>query len=302
MKPVIVGTRGSRLSLCQTQEVVEQLKAAHLDREFQVLPIKTGGDISAEKSLVGMGRGIFVKEIEEALYAGRIDLAVHSLKDMPTRLPDGLTIGAVCWRVDPRDVLVDRWACPLGELPPGARIGTSSPRRAAQLKEARPDVEVLPIRGNVETRMTKAEGEEYDGAILAAAGLLRLGIEHRISETLAAEQFVPAPGQGALAIEARVEDDETVALLSPLEDDPTRSAVTAERAFLEALGGGCQVPVGAYGSVEGDLLTLTVYLASADGAKAMRATVRGRATGPHEVGMDAYRQLMEQGAKAIIAS
>ena len=302
MRRFYVGSRGSALSLSQTREVLDRLGAAHPEREFEVVPIKTGGDAAPEASLVGMGRGIFVKEIERELSDGRIDLAIHSLKDMPTGLPQGLTIGAICQRADPRDALINRWGCPLGDLPAGARVGTSSPRRTTQLKEVRPDVEVLPIRGNVETRLRKAEGGDYDGVILAAAGLYRLGLEGRITETLSAQQFVPAPGQGALAVEAREEDEESLDLLRCLENTPTRRAVTAERAFLESLGGGCQVPVGAYGQVEGDLLTLTVFLAALDGSKVLRTKVRGEAGNPHEVGMDAYLRLVELGAKAILVS
>jgi hydroxymethylbilane synthase len=281
---------------------VEQLTGTHSNRRFSVVPIQTGGDIFSVKPLMEMGRGVFVKEIENALLDGRIDIAVHSLKDLPTIMPDGLVIGAVCQRIDHSDVLVNCWACSMGDLPKGARIGTSSPRRVAQLKEARPDVVVIPIRGNVETRLSKADGGDYDGVIIAAAGLIRLNLQNNVAQKLSVDQFVPAPGQGAVAIQARADDVETLELVSDLEDNPTRGAVTAERYFLEALGGGCETPVGAYGYVEGDLLTLTVYLASANGGMALRAKVEGKASNPYRVGMDAYWQLMGQGAKALIGS
>ena len=219
---------------------------------------------------------------------------------MPTNLPDGLTIGAVCERLDARDVLVNRWNCQLDELPAGARIGTSSPRRVAQLKSLRPDVEALPIRGNVDTRLRKARGDDYDGAILAAAGVMRMGLEGEIAQFLSASDFVPAPGQGALAVEVRQEDDEMRALLSSIEHAPTRRDVTAERAFLKALGGGCQVPVGAHARSDGDTMVLTAFLASPDGTEVFKAKVRGRANNPHEVALDAYQRLIERGAAVLL--
>ena len=299
---LLVGSRGSSLALRQTEEVLEKLRALHPDRNFQVSILKTGGDVASEAPLASLGKGIFVKEIEVALLDGALDLAVHSLKDLPTILPEGLAIGAVCQRIDPRDVLVNRWDCPFDDLPPGARIGTSSPRRAAQLKSLRPDLEVVPIRGNVDTRLRKARSEEYDGAIVAAAGVIRMGSEGEVAQFLSTEDFVPAPGQGALAVEARWADEDTVALLSGVEDAPTRRAVTAERAFLEALGGGCQLPVGAYARADGDTMVITVFLSSIDGGTVFKAKVRGRASNPHEVALDAYQRLIERGAGPLLKS
>ena len=276
------------------------LRASHPNLESRVLGFRTGGDAASEAPLASLGRGVFVKEIEKALLDGEVDMAVHSLKDMPTRLPEGLIIGAVCHRLDPRDVLVNRWGRTMAELPAGARIGTSSPRRAAQLKALRRDLQVLPIRGNVDTRLRKSRGDEYDGAILAAAGVIRMGLQDEIAEFLSPEEFVPAPGQGALAVEIRREDHEMSALLSGIEHPTTRKAVTAERAFLESLGGGCQVPVGAYARSDGDTMVLTVFLSSTDGSKVFKAKVRGRASNPHEVAIDGYQRLIERGARALL--
>lgn len=298
----MVGSRGSGLALRQTEEVLRQLEATHPTVDFQVFTVKTEGDVASEAPLGDLGRGIFVKEIESSLLGGELDMAVHSLKDMPTRLPQGLTIGAVCTRLDPRDVLVNRWNCSVEELPPGARIGTSSPRRVAQLKAMRSDVEVLPIRGNVDTRLRKAVGSDYDGAILAAAGVQRLGLVDAVAQFLSPEDFVPAPGQGALAVEAREDDMKMLSILSSIDDAPTRRAVTAERAFLEALGGGCQLPVGAYARCDGDNLVLKVFLAAPDGSVVFRAKAMGRVGNPHEIALDAYQRLMDRGAASLIGS
>ena len=300
-KSVIVGSRGSTLALRQTEEVLDQLRAVHTkNKELQVRIVSTGGDAAPDAPLATLGLGIFVKEIERALLDGELDMAVHSLKDMPTHLPDGLTIGAVCERLDPRDVLVNRWDCPLDELPSGARIGTSSPRRTAQLKSMHPAVEVLPIRGNVGTRLLKSRGADYDGAILAAAGVIRLGSQGEVAEFLSPEDFVPAPGQGALAVEVRRDDDEILALLSGIEHPATRRAITAERAFLEVLGGGCQVPVGAYARSDGGTMVLTAFMGSVDGDRVFKTKASGRASNPHDVALDAYQRLIERGAGVLL--
>ena len=297
---VRVGTRGSELALRQTREVVDRLTSIHPDRLFEVITIRTTGDAASEAPLDTLGRGVFVSEIERALVDRRIDVAVHSLKDLPSRMPDGLTIGAVPQRADARDVLVNRWGCGLADLPEGARIGTSSPRRAAQLKAARPDVQAVPMRGNVDTRVRKARGAEYDGAILAAAGVLRMGLDSEVAEYLSAEDFVPPPGQGALAAEVRDDDDEALNLVRTMEHSPSRRAITAERAFLESLGGGCQMPVGAYARVDGETMVLTVFAAAHDGSGTFRSKVRGRASNPHEVALDARLRLVERGVIGLI--
>ena len=296
-----VGSRGSGLALRQTEEALAQLRPLNPDLEFKVITVRTQGDANPAASLVGMGRGIFVKEIEQELQSGQLDMAVHSLKDMPTQLPQGLTLGAVLTRQDPRDVLVNRWRCRLARLPQGARIGTSSPRREAQLKRYSPQVTVLPIRGNVETRLSKAHGEDYDGAVLAAAGLIRLGLTQHIAEHLSPQQFVPAPGQGVLAVEVRADDDRMLELLQPIDHASTRYAITAERAFLELLGSGCQVPVGAYAQSEGEMLLLTVFIGERDGHKSFRAKVEGLTHDPLQLASDAYLALIERGGEALLS-
>ncbi|MCH8282010.1 MAG: hydroxymethylbilane synthase [Chloroflexi bacterium] len=299
-KVIKVGTRGSDLALRQTEEVLDALRPIHPDLDFQVVTVRTQGDANPDKPLAGMGLGIFVKEIERLLIGGDLDMAVHSLKDLPTVLPEGLVLGALLKRQDPRDVLVNRWNCRLGDLPQGARIGTSSPRRRAQLQNLCPQVTVLPIRGNVDTRLRKAQGEEYDGAVLAAAGLIRLGLTEHVAEYLSAQRFVPPPGQGVLAVEVRADDYSMVDLLRPIDHTETRLAATAERAFLEKLGGGCQIPVGAYARAVEDILLLTVFLSSPDGKKAFRCKVEGLALDPLQLASDAYLAVVERGGGPLL--
>ena len=297
---VRVGTRGSALARRQTDQVLEQLRPRYPDLDFQVVTVTTHGDAHVAAPLAGMGLGVFVKEIEQQLLSGQLDLAVHSLKDMPTQLPDGLALAALLPREDPRDVLVNRWGRPLEELPAGVSIGTSSPRRQSQLLSTRPDLTVTPIRGNVETRLRKAEGEECDGAILAAAGLLRLGLSRRITEYLSPQSFVPPPGQGILAVETRADDPRMLDILRPIDHPSTRCAATAERAFLERLGGGCQVPVGAYAQPEAELLTLTIFLGTPDGQQTFQAQVQGLTETPHQLAAEAHLALLEQGGASLL--
>ena len=294
------GTRGSILAIRQTDEVLAQLGPKFPELDFQVAPVRTQGDINATASLTGMGLGVFVNEIERMLLDGELDMAVHSLKDMPTTLPDGLVIGAMTGRLDPRDVLVNRWHCNLTNLPEGARIGTSSPRRRALINSLCPQATVVPIRGNVETRLSKAQGEDYDGAVLAAAGMVRLGLTEHIDEYLSPQRFVPPPGQGVLAVEVREDNQRMIDLLRSVDDTATRLAATAERAFLEKLGGGCQLPVGAYARAEGDILFLTVFLSSPDGQKAFRAKIDGLNLDPLQLASDAYLAVMERGAGPLL--
>ncbi len=294
------GTRGSILAIRQTEEVLAQLGPKFPELDFQVTPVRTQGDINATASLTGMGLGVFVNEIERMLLDGELDMAVHSLKDMPTKLPDGLFIGAMTGRQDPRDVLVNRWHCRLADLPEGARIGTSSPRRRALLNSLCPQATVLPIRGNVETRLNKAQSDDYDGAVLAAAGLIRLGLTEHIDDYLSPQRFVPPPGQGVLAVEVRADDQRMIDMLRSVDDTATRLAATAERAFLEKLGGGCQLPVGAYARAEGDILFLTVFLSSPDGQKAFRAKIDGLNLDPLQLASDAYLAVTERGAGPLL--
>lgn len=290
-----IGSRGSPLALRQNEEVLALLRPMFPEVDFQVVIIRTQGDIKGEAPLTSLGLGIFVDEIERQLLDGQLDMAIHSLKDMPTKLPEELALGAIVRRQDPRDVLVNRWGCSLAQLPEGARIGTSSPRRQAQLKTLCPQATVLPIRGNVETRLQKARGEDFDGTILAAAGLDRLGLTDQIAEYLSPQRFVPPPGQGALAVQIRVDDDPMQDLLRSIEHVDTRLAVTAERAFLEKLGGGCRLPVGAYARCVEELMLMTVFICSPDGGKAFRAKLEGLALDPLQMASDAYLAVAERG-------
>ncbi|MDE2683539.1 MAG: hydroxymethylbilane synthase [Chloroflexota bacterium] len=298
-----VGTRGSRLALIQTELTLAALREAHPDLQFEVVTVTTQGDANRTAPLAGMGLGVFVKEIERRLETGKIDMAVHSLKDMPTALPGGMAIGAVLERADPRDALVSYLGVTLDEFPKGGRIGTSSPRRVAQVAEKRPDLKIVPLRGNVDTRLRKAAGDECDGAILAAAGLLRMGLENVITEYLAPEEFVPPPGQGAMAVEIRADDAWLAGTLSAIDHCATNAAVTAERAFLEALGGGCQVPVGAYaeGGDGGDSLRLTVFMGAPDGSATYRDSVVGSGFDASSLAATAWERLREQGAAGLLA-
>ncbi len=302
---VRVGTRSSRLALIQTELTLAVLRAAHPDVDFQVVTVTTQGDANQAAPLAGMGLGVFVTEIERRLETGAIDLAVHSLKDMPTLLPEGMAIGAVLERADPRDALVCHLGATLDEYPAGGRIGTSSPRRAAQIAERRPDLDIVPIRGNVDTRLRKAAGDECDGTVVAAAGLVRLGMADVVTEYLSPQQFVPPPGQGAMAVEIRADDARMRRLVAPANHAATEAAVSAERAFLEALGGGCQVPVGAYvepDDASGDALSLTVFLAAPDGSASYRATVVGKVSDTAGLAASAWQRLREQGAATLLAS
>ena len=297
-----VGSRGSALALIQDHVVINRLKTNNPALNFEVDTVRTRGDVDQTSHLASMGLGIFVKELEQELLNGKLDIAVHSLKDMPTQLTDGLILGAVLAREDPRDVLVNRYNCPLDGLPPGAKIGTSSPRRAAQLKKYAPQVEVVSIRGNVETRLRKAQGEEADGAILAAAGMIRLGLQDQIAEYLSTSQFVPPPGQGILAVEVRADDHRMLELLSAINDADTRYEATAERAFLEKLGGGCSIPVGAYAQCVEDIMVMTIYMSTEDGEKNFTTKVRGLKRDPLQLAGDAYLALVEQGGADLVAA
>ena len=300
-RPVVIGTRGSPLARLQAEEVAAALRGQYPDREVRLEVVQSRGDRDREASLVDLGLGVFTGELETALQTGDVDVAVHSLKDLPTDPPSDLTIAAVPTRQDPRDVLVSRSGPTLDALAPHSRVGTSSPRRVALVRSLRPDLELLPIRGNVETRLRKALDGDYEAVVLAAAGLRRLGLEGHVAEVFDPAIFVPAPGQGALAVEVRAEDAEMVDLVRSLSHHPTAAAVTAERAFLRALGGGCRVPVGAYGRVEGETLRLTGMVVSEDGSRVYRTTVGGRASDPEEVGVRLAHEVLALGASALVA-
>jgi hydroxymethylbilane synthase len=297
----VIGTRASRLALAQTQLVVHALRHLYPQLLCRIQTIQTEGDRWEQTSLTAMGgKGIFLKEIEQALLAGEVDLAVHSLKDMPTEQPEGLTIGAVCERGDPRDVLIAREGLSLEMLPRGARVGTGSPRRSAQLRVVRPDLRVLDLRGNVETRLRKLDEERYDAIVLAAAGLVRLGLASHITEYLSSSLMLPAVGQGALALEIREDDSEMRQLVRPLEHNPTRIAVEAERTFLRALGGGCRAPITAYASVRGDQLVLQGMVACSDGSRLLRDQLVGDAARPEEIAQGLAERLLQRGADEIL--
>ena len=299
---VRVGTRGSRLALIQTELTLAVLRAAHPDVHFEVVTVTTQGDANQTAPLAGMGLGVFVKEIERRLETGEIDMAVHSLKDMPTVLPEGMALGAVLERADPRDALVSHLGTTLDDFPAGAKIGTSSPRRQAQIAARRPDLDIVPIRGNVDTRLRKAAGEECDATVIAVAGLDRMGMSEVITEYLSPEEFVPPPGQGAMAVEIRADDERTAALVAAADHAPTAAAVTAERSFLEALGGGCQVPVGAYAEFDtDDSLRLTVFMAAPDGSTTYRVSVSGAPSDPAGLAAQGWEVIREQGAAGLLA-
>jgi hydroxymethylbilane synthase len=266
MARLVLGTRGSPLALRQAEMVERALRAAAPGLDIEVRVIKTEGDRRQDVSLEEAGgQGLFVKDIEKALLAGEVDAAVHSLKDMPATTPDGLTIGAVLSRGDPRDVLVSRSGADLVGLPYGARVGTDSRRRAIQALALRPDLRLEGIRGNVDTRIRKTESGEYEAVILAAAGLDRLGLLGRAAQVFSVDEMVPAVGQAVLAVECRADDDRTMDLLASVEDAGTRAAVTAERAFLRRLGAGCRLPVGAFAEVKEGRLRLRAVLGSGAG-------------------------------------
>ena len=306
---IVVGTRQSALALTQTGQVIEELKRISekhgFDYTFEVKKIVTKGDriLDVTLSKVG-GKGLFVKEIEQALVDGEIDLAVHSMKDMPYALPEGLMNGAIPRRVDPRDCLVMRQGSSLDDLPLGARVGTSSLRRSSQLKNARPDLQLESIRGNIDSRIRKLETEGFDAVVLAAAGLTRMGWQDRISSNIPVDVCLPAVGQGALGIECRENDGQIRELLSLINDLETELTVRAERSFLGALNGGCQVPIGAYCVLGEEVggqrqLVMTGMVGSPDGATLLKEVKQG--TDPEQLGLDVAAALIERGADRILA-
>jgi hydroxymethylbilane synthase len=294
-----VGTRGSRLALTQTESVVSKLKLLRPSLEISIETIATAGDRDRLTQLDQMGTDVFVKELRVALADGRIDLAVHSLKDVPTDTPDGLALIAVVEREDPRDVLVA--PAPLADLLPGSRIGTGSLRRSIQLAEIRPDLEIHSIRGNVDTRLRKVDSGAIGGVILAAAGLNRLGWHGRITEYLPIESFLPAAGQGALAVEARAEDQELIDAVSPLHHLPTAQCVTAERTFLRELGGGCRAPIAALGTIHAKMFRLDGMVAGPSGKKVLRDSIQGDVAAAGELGMALAGKMLGMGASELIA-
>lgn len=300
MRKIIVGSRRSKLALTQTNWFINELKAAGAPFEFEVKEIVTKGDqiLDVQLSKVG-GKGLFVKEIEQALFDKEIDFAVHSMKDMPAVLPEGLVIGCIPPREDARDAFISKGHVKFADLPAGAVVGTSSLRRSAQLLTMRPDIEIKWIRGNVDTRLAKLETEEYDAIILAAAGLKRLGwSDDVVTEFLSVEDCLPAVAQGSLGIECRQDDTELLAELAKITDNATWQEAHAERAFLAAMDGGCQVPIAGYAKLNGEQITLTGLVAAPDASVIYKETVMG--TDAQAIGTELAEMLTEQGAYELI--
>jgi len=303
MARLIIATRGSALALWQARTVARLLEEALEGLTCHIEIIKTTGDVKNDPLSVIGGKGVFTKELEDALLDGRIDIAVHSLKDLPTILPDGLSITAICEREDARDALVLRAGSENGSLlhlPVGAIVGTSSQRRLAQLKALRSDVAVRDLRGNVDTRIRKLDEGQYDAVILASAGLVRLGLQERISARIAVSEMLPAVGQGAIAIETRSDNEFAVQSASPLDHRETRVACLAERAFLRSLGGGCQFPIAAHAVIESDLLRLEGLVAKPDGSEILRDSLSGTPEDPEALGSQLADQLISRGARELL--
>jgi len=308
---LVIGSRGSKLALWQARWVGEQLAAAGHESEIRI--IKTTGDklqtfapeqplpaSMAQTVAAAETKGLFIKEIEEALLAREVDLAVHSLKDLPVDLPDGLMLGAVPKREDAQDVLISRDAKKLADLAPNARIATSSPRRQTQLRALRPDLSYVPMRGNLDTRLAKLERGDCEALVLAAAGVHRLGFSSRVTAYFSFDEMCPAVGQGALGIEVRADDAAIREAVAKLDDPPTQMAVRAERAMLRCLGGGCQVPIAAFAEADGLNLVLRGVVASQDGTRVIRARSKGLLSGPEQLGETVAQDLLAQGARGIL--
>ncbi|HET9783865.1 MAG TPA: hydroxymethylbilane synthase [Terriglobales bacterium] len=297
--PLRLGSRGSALARWQAAEVARRLAA--LGEECRIEYVTTTGDRRTDVPLAAIGgKGLFTQEIEAGLLAGTLDCAVHSLKDVPSTLPEGLVLGAILQREDARDALVTTAGVTLAGLPRGARVGTSSLRRQAQLLALRPDVAVLPLRGNVDTRLRRFRAGDFDALLLATAGLERLGLADAISERLAVEQFLPAGGQGVLALECRAEDAATRDRLRPLHYAPTATAIAAERALLRRLDCGCQAPVAVYAEAAGPELKLSALVASPDGRRVIRAAMAGAGAEAERLGVQLAETLLDEGADAIL--
>jgi hydroxymethylbilane synthase len=299
-----VGTRASALATRQTGLIVDDLRDANPDVEFELVEITSRGDADRVTALDRLGVGVFVTSLEDALLDGRVDLAVHSLKDMPSVVPPEFALAAISEREDPREALVNRWGVQFSDLPDGARIGTGSPRRRSQLLSLRPDLQVISMRGNVETRLKNAiagEAGGYDGAILAAAGMSRLGRLGEATGFLDVNLFVPAAGQGALGLEIRANDERSRQIVEKVSHRPTRLTTTAERSFLTALGGGCSVPVSAYGRLENNTIILSGFVSDLEGTRALRKTLTGPAETAVDLGRDLASAMEADGAREILA-
>lgn len=300
-KSIVIGTRGSKLALWQAEHIASLIRERFPAIEVNLKKIVTTGDKILDVPLAKIGgKGLFTKELENAMLSGEIDLAVHSLKDMPTELPEGLMLAAITIRADASDAFVSLRYNSLDELPQGAKVGTSSLRRRAQILKYRPDLQTIDLRGNLDTRIKKLENQEMDAIILATAGLKRLGLEQYITQILPAAICLPAVGQGALAIETRQDDAEVLSVLEFLNDNDTIAAVTAERAYLREVQGGCQVPVGVYGKVNGDQLLLEATILKVDGTREVREKICGGCAEAEKLGIKLAQKMLAAGGKEIL--
>jgi len=298
-----IGSRGSRLALWQAEQARARLIDLNPGFQIEIEIIKTTGDVKPDPLSVIGGKGVFTKELEDALLAKRIDIAVHSLKDLPTVIPDALSLSAICEREDPRDALVLRQgqtATALADLSAGSVVGTSSQRRFSQLRALRDDLTVKDLRGNVDTRVRKLDEGQYDALILASAGLIRLGLRDRISAPIATHEILPAVGQGAIAIETRAEDEIAVAATSKLNHRETELACRAERAFLRGLGGGCQFPIAAHAVIDGETLKIEGLVATPNGSEILRDVTSGNMEQAEKIGSTLVQQLLDRGAGALL--
>jgi len=298
-----IGTRGSKLALAQSEWIKEKIEGRHTDVRVELVMIKTTGDkiLDSPLSKIG-GKGLFVKEIEEALLNKHIHMAVHSMKDVPAELPDELMLCAFPEREDPRDAFISLKDKSIENLPQGSTVGTSSLRRSAQLLHMRSDLDIIALRGNVDTRLRKLESRDVRAIILAAAGLKRLGLADRITSIIPSEQVLPAIGQGALGLEVRRDDHETISLLDFLNHEPTEITVCAERAFLKKLEGGCQVPIAAFAVLNANIVHLRGMVAELDGSRIIRDEISGNTHQAEEIGINLAKRLLDAGAGDILSS
>ena len=296
-----IATRKSLLALWQANHVKDRLEQLHPDVTVELVPMTTQGDVLLDTPLSKIGgKGLFIKELEQAMLDGRADIAVHSMKDVPVEFPEGLGLTVICEREDPRDAFVSNQYQSLDQLPAGAVVGTASLRRECQIRARRPDLVVKTLRGNVQTRLRKLDEGEYDAIILAAAGLKRLELEDRIACLLSPDESLPANGQGAVGIECRLDDPELLALLAPLDHHPTRLRVVAERAMNQGLQGGCQVPIGSYAELEGDKLWLRGLVGRPDGSQIICDEITGLASQGEALGAELAKRLLARGADKIL--